>query len=262
MKAIEKDRTRRYDTANGLAADIKRHLINEPVVARPPSNLYRFQKSFRRNRLAYGAASAVVLALIAGVVVSSWQTARAMRAEELTKQRVVGVAAERDKKEKARQEAEAISSFLTEVFQSPDPARDGRAITVAETLDRAVKKLDTDLASQPARRASLQTTIGETYRALGLYHESIALSEKVRDYALATFGPEHPETLNAMNNLAISYARSVYISNDCALRLPSAEGVALPASTPGARWASAMHAGGISVASSGRMAHGGRGTFT
>src|SRR5437867_8267940 len=66
MKCLEKDRTRRYDTANGLAADLKRHLSNEPVVARPPSAAYRLQKALRRNKLVFTAATAVALALVAG----------------------------------------------------------------------------------------------------------------------------------------------------------------------------------------------------
>src|SRR5260221_471567 len=81
MKALEKDRTRRYETANGLAADIQRHLSNEPVVARPPSNLYRFQKMVRRNKLAFAAAAAISTVLVLGVVVSTWQAIRATRAE-------------------------------------------------------------------------------------------------------------------------------------------------------------------------------------
>ena len=60
MKCLEKDRTRRYETANGLAADLKRHLNNEPVVARPPATAYRFQKAFRRNKLVFTAAAAVM----------------------------------------------------------------------------------------------------------------------------------------------------------------------------------------------------------
>ncbi|MDB6032843.1 MAG: serine/threonine protein kinase [Verrucomicrobiales bacterium] len=67
MKCLEKDRQRRYDTANGLAADLKRHLNNEPVVARPPSAAYKFQKAFRRNKLAFAAATVVLGALIAGL---------------------------------------------------------------------------------------------------------------------------------------------------------------------------------------------------
>jgi serine/threonine protein kinase len=81
MKALEKDRTRRYDTANGLAADLQRHLNNEPVNARPPSTAYKLQKAWRRNRLAFTAAAAVLCALILGVVVSTWQAVRATRAE-------------------------------------------------------------------------------------------------------------------------------------------------------------------------------------
>jgi WD40 repeat protein/serine/threonine protein kinase len=70
MKCLEKDRTRRYETANGLALDVRRHLHNEPVLARPPSAFYRFQKMVRRNRVAVAAASAVSLALIVGLAVS------------------------------------------------------------------------------------------------------------------------------------------------------------------------------------------------
>jgi eukaryotic-like serine/threonine-protein kinase len=80
MKCLEKDRTRRYETANGLAADLKRHLNNEPVVARPPSAAYKFQKAFRRNKLAFMAGSAIAAALVLGISLSVWQAARASRA--------------------------------------------------------------------------------------------------------------------------------------------------------------------------------------
>jgi len=81
MKCLEKDRQRRYDTANGLAADLKRHLNNEPVVARPPSTAYRFQKTFRRNKLVFAAGTAVFAALLLGLVVSTLQSVRATRAK-------------------------------------------------------------------------------------------------------------------------------------------------------------------------------------
>ena len=72
MKALEKDRVRRYETANGLATDIQRHLNNEPVVARPPSRLYRFRKLVRRNRVVFAAAGAVTAVLVAGLGTSTW----------------------------------------------------------------------------------------------------------------------------------------------------------------------------------------------
>jgi hypothetical protein len=71
MKALEKDRTRRYETVNGLAADVSRHLNNEPVMARPPSRLYRLQKSIQRNKYAFGAGAAVAFSLLAGIGVST-----------------------------------------------------------------------------------------------------------------------------------------------------------------------------------------------
>jgi serine/threonine protein kinase/WD40 repeat protein len=81
MKCLEKDRARRYETANGLAADLKRHLNNEPVVASPPSKIYRLRKAIRRNRLTFAAGAAVALALVLGASVAWWQVVRALHAE-------------------------------------------------------------------------------------------------------------------------------------------------------------------------------------
>jgi WD40 repeat protein len=81
MKCLEKDRARRYETANGLATDIRRHLENEPVAARPPSRVYRLQKIVRRNRLTFGAIGIVALVLILAVIVSAQLALRARRAE-------------------------------------------------------------------------------------------------------------------------------------------------------------------------------------
>jgi WD40 repeat protein/serine/threonine protein kinase len=85
MKCLEKDRTRRYETANSLALDIQRHLTNEPVSARPPSAAYKFQKAWRRNRMEFSALGAVICALLLGVVASVWQAVRATVAEKAQK---------------------------------------------------------------------------------------------------------------------------------------------------------------------------------
>jgi WD40 repeat protein len=81
MRCIEKDRTRRYDTANGLAMDIQRYLRNEPVVARPPSTAYLLQKLIRRHRVGFAASLAITIVVVAGAVVSTWQAVRARQAE-------------------------------------------------------------------------------------------------------------------------------------------------------------------------------------
>ena len=80
IKALEKDRTRRYDTANGLAMDLQRYLDNEPVLARPPGQFYRLNKLVRRNKLAFAAAAGIASALLCGIGASTWQAARATRA--------------------------------------------------------------------------------------------------------------------------------------------------------------------------------------
>jgi WD40 repeat protein/serine/threonine protein kinase len=82
MKCLEKDRTRRYETANGVAFDLKRHLNNDPVLARPPSAAYKFQKAFRRNKLVFSAGLAIAAALLLGIIVSTWQAVRATRAKQ------------------------------------------------------------------------------------------------------------------------------------------------------------------------------------
>jgi serine/threonine protein kinase len=112
MKALEKDRTRRFETANALAADLQRFLNNEPVEARPPSNLYRFQKLARRNKMAFAAVSGIVAALALGLVVSlnlyvkeKAALRRALQAEQeevgLRKQAEAGLEIERKQREYA-----------------------------------------------------------------------------------------------------------------------------------------------------------------
>ncbi len=116
MKCLEKDRARRYETATGLAADIQRHLANEPVVARPPSAAYKLQKFLRRNKVAVMAAGLVGTVLVLGAVVSAWQAVRATKAEwEQTRQRQRAEASEQKAQraeERARLEARAAREQL------------------------------------------------------------------------------------------------------------------------------------------------------
>jgi WD40 repeat protein len=125
MKCLEKDRVRRYDTANGLAADVQRYLANEPVVARPPSAGYRFTKTFQRNKLAFAAAGAIALALIAGITVSTWQAVRATRARQAAEQAQAAELAQKrlalDKQqeaESAQQRAEASEKRASDLLYS------------------------------------------------------------------------------------------------------------------------------------------------
>jgi tetratricopeptide (TPR) repeat protein len=205
MKALEKDRARRYETSNGLVQDIRRHLANEPVLAAAPSVAYRFHKFARRNKAGLGVAGLIITVLVAATGVSVRQAKLAQKAAADALEAKQDANAKAGAERIAREEAEAITQFLTGVFESPDPGRDGRLITVAETLDKAAKKLEVDLTDQPAPRARLQATLANTYFALGLYHQAIALQEKVLPFYRKAHGPEHPNTLSAMHSLATFY---------------------------------------------------------
>jgi WD40 repeat protein len=161
MKCLEKDRTRRYDTANGLAADLKRHLNNEPVTARPPSTSYRFQKAFRRNKLAFAAAGAVALALLLGVVASGWQAVRATRASNAeARQRLVAEEARAEAQTKQR-EAEAERG-RAETEEKRADAQAQKAIESQEHSRRLLYAADMNLAQQ----ALNQNNLGRAIRLL------------------------------------------------------------------------------------------------
>jgi serine/threonine protein kinase len=116
MKCLEKDRTRRYETANGLAADIQRHLANEPVIARPPSPAYKLQKAWQRNKVVFTAGAVVAMALVAGIGVSTWQAIRATRANkgELEQRLAAQTAQKKAETEQQRADAQAQKASESE----------------------------------------------------------------------------------------------------------------------------------------------------
>ncbi len=127
MKCLEKDRPRRYETANGLAADLKRHLAHEPVTARPPSRAYRFQKAFRRNRLAFSAAAAVMAALVAGIGVSTREMVRATHAEreqnQLRQVAVKALSGEKEQRAQAESQRERADTQARKALESQEQSR-------------------------------------------------------------------------------------------------------------------------------------------
>jgi serine/threonine protein kinase len=147
MKALEKDRQRRYETANGLAADVKRYLGNEPVVASPPSRLYRLQKLVRRNRATFAAGAVVVVALVAFSFVSTWlliKEREARRQAALAEEQKVGLQREADKLNQLRQAAEdrqKLLEALTLFGQGKSEEADvllGKIVSPKATADHAI----------------------------------------------------------------------------------------------------------------------------
>jgi hypothetical protein len=107
MKCLEKDRTRRYETANELAMDIQRHLSCEPVLARPPSKLYEFQKTVRRHKFGFAATAAIIIVLTAGITLTTWQAVRATRASKAEAQQRLAAQTSQATAQAKQQEAEA-----------------------------------------------------------------------------------------------------------------------------------------------------------
>jgi len=196
MKCLEKDRTRRYETANGLAMDLQRHLDNEPVVARPPSNLYRFQKLVRRNKLAFAASAAVLLVLLGGIAASTWQAIRATRAER-EQTRLRGQA--ESEAAKSRQ----VAQFMKDMMGGVGPAAAlGRDTTMLrEILDQTAKRLK-DLKTQPAVEADLRATLGNVYSDLAEYTNAAAMHREALALRKKLMGNEHADVAASLNNLS------------------------------------------------------------
>jgi len=173
MKCLEKDRTRRYETANGLAMDLHRHLNQEPVRARPPSRFYEFQKSLRRHWVGFSATAAIFLVLAAGVLVSVLATIRAQRAERA--QIRLRVQAQGDEK-KAKTEAaksRQVAQFLQDMLKGVGPSKAlGRDTTMLrEILDQTADRVGKQLTNQPDVEVEMRLTLADTYDDLGLYQK-------------------------------------------------------------------------------------------
>ena len=192
MKALEKDRTRRYASPSEFAADIGRHLQHEPVLAGPPSAAYRARKFVGRHWLGASAATAVVLALVVGLSAATLGLFEARRANQQTRLEAL--------------RAEQISEFLENMFAASDPgeARDG-TITAREILRRGVEKIEMELATQPEAQARLMNTIGRVYRSLGEYGVARKLMERGTQILKENLGEEHPDTLRALSDLSTMY---------------------------------------------------------
>jgi non-specific serine/threonine protein kinase/serine/threonine-protein kinase len=176
LKAMEKDRMRRYQTAHALAEDIQRHLNDEPVLAGRPTTLYRLGKFVRRHRALVTGTAAVLLVLTAGIIVSA----------------VLAIGERR-----ARVEVQAIAEFLrSDVLGSVSEAKADET-TVSFVLDAASEKLKGKFADQPLTKAWIRETLGWTYLVLGESNKAeghLVDAQKIyRDH----YGQAHPDTLGA-----------------------------------------------------------------
>jgi len=192
MKAMAKDRTQRYASASELAADVMRYLKHEPVIAGPPSAMYRLRKYVRRHKVGVAAASLVVLAMVVGIAGTTVGLLKAVKAER-----------------KAREEAataQQVSDFLVALFEVSDPSEArGDTVTAREILDKGAEKIEEELQDQPRIQSRLMETMGRVYRNLGLYALAAPILEKSLSLKRKVYGEEHLEVAAGLHTLAVLY---------------------------------------------------------
>ncbi len=190
-RTLEKEPGRRYATALDLAEDLRRFRSDEPVLARPQTELYRLRKLARRHRgLVIGLAVAFSMLLVA-VVGTSLGMLRALRAERVS-------AREADK-------AGAVRDFVITMLAAADPAKAGRDIRVVDALEAAERELEVSFESQAEIRAALHLVIGSTYGHLGVFDASERNLVRSLEMHERLLGPDHVETLRAVFQLGSLY---------------------------------------------------------
>jgi tetratricopeptide (TPR) repeat protein len=198
LKALEKERERRYQSAGDLAGDIRHYLNDEPICARPPTVVYQLKVFARRNKVLVGAVGAVFAVVVAGAIIS---TSLYFRAE-----------AERSIAEHQAEKAIAAIGFMRDMVMSANPVCVGQEVKVGDLLDRYSEKIDGAFAGQPEIEAAVRTTIGETYYYLDMFEKAGTFEryQRAAEYHLTTaldlrklaLGEEHPATLQSMELLA------------------------------------------------------------
>jgi serine/threonine protein kinase/tetratricopeptide (TPR) repeat protein len=202
MKALEKDRGRRYETASGFATDVQRHLADEPVLAGPPSAWYRLRKFVRRNIGLVLAVSLVVLALVGGIVGTTVGLVRAEQARKTA--------------DEERAVARAISDFLQhDLLRQADSLEQADRgfsadpnLTVKEALHRAAGRIGERFRDQPLVEAAIRQAIGDAYFGIGEDQLSMPQLEQSLALRKARLSAGHLLTLSSMSSLARAYAHT------------------------------------------------------
>jgi serine/threonine protein kinase len=182
LKALEKDRSRRYATPVELAADIGRYLRHKPVLARRAGAGYRARKYIRRHRAGVAVAATAAVLLISAAVAQTLALRRVTR--------------ERDR-------ADRVSEFMTGIFQVSDPnAQRGNDVRARDILDKASKDIETGLAKDPELQTQMMHVMAEAYKGIILYPRAVSLLADALEIRRRTLGPDNPDTLQSMYDLA------------------------------------------------------------
>jgi non-specific serine/threonine protein kinase/serine/threonine-protein kinase len=201
LRALEKDRTRRYGSVSDLAADLQRHLNNLPVVASPPGTVYRMSKFVRRHRVGVAVAATLIALLVAFAATTGLQARR--------------IARERDRANREAETAKAVNNFLQNDLlaqagasaQARPDTKPDPDLRVRTALDRAAAGIEGKFEAQPLVEASIRLTIGKTYEDLGLYPEAERHVGRALDLQRRVLGEEDASLLTTTSDMATLYIK-------------------------------------------------------
>jgi tetratricopeptide (TPR) repeat protein len=206
MKALEKDRARRYATAHGLALDVQHYLDGESISARPPSRVYKFRKLVLRNKLLFAGACVVAAICIASLIIVS-----ASLADEREARREVQNALHKAEsgEQKARSEAaksQQLTKFLQDMLQGVEPSVAlGQDTTMLRgILDRTAERIGKEMTNQPAIEAELRSLIGRLYFEIGNYVGAEKMHRAALAFYSGQYGPKSREAAASLNDLGLA----------------------------------------------------------
>ena len=200
LMALRKEPSRRYASVGQFSEDIRRYLEGLPVIAHKDTLSYRGAKFIKRNKIGVAAAAVVLLTLLGGIVATAWQARRATEQARIAAQ-------ERDRGRIETAKAERINAFLqnflgfsdtTLLSQNPNRKRDA---TVAEALDEASRRAESELADQPEVLASVRLTIGRAYAAQSHFDAAESHLRAAVEIRRRLLGPNHQDTAEAIGSL-------------------------------------------------------------
>jgi serine/threonine protein kinase len=211
MKALEKDRNRRYGTPAAFAEDVDRYLRQEAILARPPSAAYRLMKFVQRNRAAVVALAAVAAALLLGTTVAIWQAVVATRAQHDAQDAAVAESEAKRQADAKEGETRAVLDFVeNRIMAAARPEGQsgglGHDVTLRLALEAAIPVVDVSFTGQPLTEARLRMTLGDSFRYLGEPRIASAQFLRARTLYMENLGPDDPRTLESVSSLADSYA--------------------------------------------------------
>jgi eukaryotic-like serine/threonine-protein kinase len=210
MRALEKERSRRYTSPGDLADDVERHLSGEAVRAAPPTRTYRLRTFVRRNRAGVVTAGAVFAALALGLALAAWQARSAALERDIAvaaeaKARAAEAAAieARTAAERSKDIAERVTEFFNYDLLDLAPRREGEPdVTVRQLLDAVPEKIDKYFSKDPAVEAAVRQRVGQLYFSLGETTKARAFLEASLPLYEKSIGPDERETLSAVQRLS------------------------------------------------------------